>query len=59
MRSASKLSSPQRQSLTYIGPDLDSPSRQRIKLLADKWSSITTGIDRDKVEKKEVLEDRV
>jgi hypothetical protein len=38
---------------------LDSPNRQRIRLLADKWTHITHNIDKEKVERKDVLEDRL
>ncbi|CAK71791.1 unnamed protein product (macronuclear) [Paramecium tetraurelia] len=55
----SQLSSPQRSTINYLSQDLDSPSRQRIKLLSDKWNHIQNGIDKDKVEKREVLEERI
>jgi hypothetical protein len=54
-----KRNSPSKSGLSYSGPDLDSPSRQKISLLADKWSSIESGIDKDKKEKKDTLAERV
>ena len=54
-----KKKSPSRTNLQYSGPDLDSPSRQKISLLADKWSTIESGIDKDKKEKKDTLSERV
>ncbi|CAD8081945.1 unnamed protein product [Paramecium sonneborni] len=57
--SRSQLSSPQRSNVNYLSQDLDSPSRQRIKLLSDKWNHIQNGIDKDKLEKREVLEERI
>lgn len=38
---------------------IDSPNRVRIKLLSDKWQNIQQNIDREKQDRRDILEDRL
>lgn len=38
---------------------IDSPNRTRIKVLSDKWQHIQHNIDREKQERRDILEDRL
>lgn len=43
----------------FIEPSLESPNRMRIKVLSDKWQNIQHNIDKEKQDRRDVLEDRL
>ena len=38
---------------------VDSPNRQRIRVLSDKWNNITQNIDKEKQDRRDILEDKL
>jgi len=50
------VSAPSHKLILYI---VESPSQIRLKLLSSKWSTVENGIDREKQEKRDAIEERL